>query len=80
MTAEKLPSDCLIPVMGKNKPLTVCDVLGVARTKARALVKEPDFPRPIDLGERCIRYRLSEVLEWAETRRVKANSMDKEAA
>lgn len=70
MTANSQPQDCFIPIIKAGSLLSVCGVLGIGRTKAGEIIKEPDFPQPIDLGGRCIRYRLSEVMAWAEAHRL----------
>ena len=72
MTAKNQPQDCFIPIIKAGSLLSVCGVLGIGRTKAGEIIKEPDFPQPIDLGGRCIRYRLSEVMAWAEAHRLDA--------
>lgn len=69
MTATNRPQDCFIPLIRDGSELTVCGVLSIGRTKAGELIKQPDFPKPINLGGRCLRYRLSEVLAWANSKR-----------
>ena len=61
MTANQQPQDCFIPLVRDGSVLSVCGVLCIGRTKAGELIKAPDFPKPVDLGGRCLRYRLSEV-------------------
>ena len=68
---QSLP-DCFIPIIRNDSPLSVCGVLSIGRTKAGELIKSSDFPRPVNLGGRCVRYRLSEVLAWAEAHRLDA--------
>lgn len=69
MTANQQPQDCFIPVIRDGSALSVCGVLCIGRTKAGEIIKAPDFPKPVDLGGRCLRYRLSEVMAWAESKR-----------
>lgn len=75
-----LVSDCFIPIIKAGSLLSVCGVLGIGRTKAGEIIKEPDFPQPVDLGGRCIRYRLSEVISWAEGKRASAAPSDESMA
>lgn len=81
--AAKIPSDCFIPVVRNDSPLSVCGVLSIGRTKASELIKESEtngFPKPINLGGRCLRYRLSEVLEWAASKRVDSVPSEEQGA
>lgn len=80
MTANNQPQDCFIPIIKAGSLLSVCGVLGIGRTKAGEIIKEPDFPQPVDLGGRCIRYRLSEVIAWAEGKRASAMLSDESMA
>lgn len=75
-----LVSDCFIPIIKAGSLLSVCGVLGIGRTKAGEIIKEPDFPQPVDLGGRCIRYRLSEVIVWAASKRTDAVPADSPSA
>ena len=72
MTENKQPQDCFIPLIRDGSPLSVCGVLCIGRTKAGEIIKASDFPKPVYLGGRCFRYRLSEVMEWAEAHRLDA--------
>lgn len=45
--------------------------IGFGRTKLFEMVKKNQFPQPIKFSSNCIRWRLSEVLQWVED---KANS------
>lgn len=72
MTTNQQPQDCFIPLVRDGSALSVCGVLCVGRTKAGELIKEPDFPKPVNLGGRCLRYRLSEVMAWADSKRADA--------
>ena len=67
-----LVSDYFIPIIKAGSLLSVCGVLGIGRTKAGEIIKEPDFRQPVDLVGRCIRYRLSEVIAWAASKRTDA--------
>lgn len=72
MTANSQPQDCFIPLVRDGSALSVCGVLCIGRTKAGELIKEPDFPKPVSFGGRCLRYRLSEVMAWADSKRADA--------
>lgn len=80
MTANQQPQDCFIPVIRDGSALSVCGVLCIGRTKAGEIIKAPDFPKPVDLGGRCLRYRLSEVMAWAESKREGAVPADSPSA
>ena len=67
-----LVSDYFIPIIKAGSLLSVCGVLGIGRTKAGELIKEPDFPKPVSFGGRYLRYRLSEVMAWADSKRADA--------
>ena len=66
---SQAPADCFIPIIRNDSALSVCGVLNIGRTKAGEIIKADDFPRPVNLGGRCLRYRLSEVLAWADAQR-----------
>ena len=68
--------DCFVPIYRKGSMWSVCGVLGTGATKAHEIVKEPDFPKPVDLGGRCVRYRLSEVLAWAASKRIEGKGAE----
>lgn len=73
------PADCFIPIVRNDSTLSVCGILSVGRTKAGEIIKAPDFPKPVSLGGRCVRYRLSEVLAWVESKRERtAPALDEE--
>lgn len=80
MTANQQPQDCFIPLVRDGSALSVCGVLCVGRTKAGEIIKAPDFPKPVNLGGRCLRYRLSEVMAWADSKRADAVPADSPSA
>lgn len=80
MTANPQPQDCFIPVVRDGSALSVCGVLCIGRTKAGEIIKASDFPKPVDLGGRCLRYRLSEVMAWAASKRTDAVPADSPSA
>jgi predicted DNA-binding transcriptional regulator AlpA len=45
------------------------ELLRVSKTKWDRLAKRPDFPRPIRLGTRSLRWKRTELLAWAEEKR-----------
>lgn len=69
VTVKPETFDRYIPLTKVGADMTVCSVLCIGRTKAGEIIKEPDFPKPIDLGGSCYRYKLSEVVAWAEAHR-----------
>lgn len=75
-----LVSDCFIPIIKAGSLLSVCGVLCIGRTKAGEIIKASDFPKPVDLGGRCLRYRLSEVMAWAASKRTDAVPADSPGA
>lgn len=44
---------------------TVCDLTGMGRTSVYSL---PDFPKRVVLSRRAVGWRLSEVMQWIESR------------
>lgn len=72
MTVNPQPQDCFVPLVRNGSALSVCGVLCIGRTKAGEIIKASDFPKPVDLGGRCLRYRLSEVMAWAASKRTDA--------
>lgn len=72
--------DCFIPITKKNSDKTICGVFNVGETTAHEIIKAPDFPKPVRLGSRVVRYRLSEVLAWAASKRVAGNEAEGAAA
>lgn len=50
----------------------ICAIFGISRTAIWKLTKDDTFPTGIALG-RSIRYRESEVMEWAERHRINRN-------
>lgn len=76
MTVNPQPQDCFVPLVRNGSALSVCGVLCIGRTKAGEIIKASDFPKPVDLGGRCLRYRLSEVMAWAASKRTDAVPAD----
>ena len=72
--------DCFIPITKKNSDKTICGVFNVGVTTAHEIIKAPDFPKPVRLGGRCLRYRLSEVMAWADSKRADAVPADSPSA
>jgi predicted DNA-binding transcriptional regulator AlpA len=61
-----------IPLYDKNGGMSVCTVLSLSRTKVRELAKQAaDFPQPIQYSPTCLRYKLADVLSWADAQRGK---------
>jgi predicted DNA-binding transcriptional regulator AlpA len=46
---------------------TVQAVTGLSKTTINTLVLRRDFPQPIQRGNRCARWRLSDVMTWLQT-------------
>lgn len=42
-------------------------ILGVSERKFHALRHTPGFPQPIQLGPRCLRWRVAELQTWNES-------------
>lgn len=42
-------------------------ILGLGVSTIWRLVKEERFPKPIKLGTRCLRWRMSSLEEWTKT-------------
>lgn len=45
----------------------VTELIGVSRSTLHRMVAANRFPRPIRVGLRALRWRLSEVLAWMES-------------
>lgn len=41
------------------------DLLGVSERTIHELRRRPDFPKPVELGRRCVRWHLEELRAWA---------------
>ena len=46
-----------------------CEVLGVGRTTFNNLRKCAGFPKPRKLGGTVLRWRLAELVEWADSQK-----------
>ena len=46
----------------------VAELIGVSKSTLRRMVSANEFPKPIRIGKRAIRWRKSEVLEWLASR------------
>ena len=46
----------------------VTELIGVSKSTLHRMVSANRFPRPIRVGLRAVRWRLSEVLAWMESR------------
>ena len=46
----------------------VTELIGVSRSTLHRMVSDNRFPTPIRVGLRAVRWRLSEVLVWMESR------------
>lgn len=45
-------------------------ITGLCRSSIYRLMKIGRFPRPVSIGPRAVRWRLSDVTEWVESRPV----------
>jgi prophage regulatory protein len=56
----------------ENKPLVqlseVTDIVGIGRSTVYEKMNSGEFPAPIKLGQRAVRWRTEEVIEWINTR------------
>ena len=48
--------------------LEVEKVVSLSRSAIYRLMRSGDFPEPIQVGTRAVRWRLSEIQEWLESR------------
>lgn len=66
----------------KNKRIiriaTVVDQTGIPKSSIYALIKEGEFPEPIQLSHRCVGFIESEVQDWIEEK-IAARDNDEEA-
>lgn len=59
-----------IPFFDKRGGLSVCKVLNISKTTAKNLERNlSDFPKPITFSPTCQRYKLADVLAWADGKR-----------
>lgn len=42
----------------------LCAYLGISRATVRRWMDTHDLPRPVRLGERCVRWRLEDIESW----------------
>ena len=65
----------------KNKRIiriaTVVDQTGIPKSSIYALIKEGEFPEPIQLSHRCVGFIESEVQDWIEEK-IAARDNDEE--
>ena len=44
----------------------LCAYLGISRSTIRRWMVVHNLPRPVHLGERCVRWRLADIEAWEE--------------
>ena len=44
------------------------ELLGVSRSWIYVAMRRLGFPRPLKFSDRCVRWRLDDILEWLSTR------------
>ena len=59
---EERPPDRLLRI---EEVMALC---GLSRSGVNVAMKEMNFPRPIKVGRRAVRWRLWEVLDWIDSR------------
>ena len=64
--AEMRQTPIYVPMYDKKGRLSICTIFSLSRTKAKALAKRQDFPKPIMFASNCMRYRLDEVVRWMD--------------
>lgn len=50
------------------RPRQVCHLLGISRGSLHAKVRAGEFPKPLQLGERSIGWRQSDIRAWLDQR------------
>ncbi len=54
------------------KAYSICELserLGVSESTIRRMVKRGEFPKPIQMSTRAVRWRESDVMEWLDRQR-----------
>lgn len=62
-----------------NKILRIWDVMeltGLSRSSLYQMIQIGDFPRPIELGKRCVGWVASEVEDWIQERIAKSRNQE----
>ncbi len=62
------PANNLVPL---DSYLSLSDVLGMIKVGSSTLYRWMDqgtFPRPHQLGDRCVRWTVADIKEWQDTR------------
>ena len=49
------------------------EITGLSRSSIYRLMEEGEFPRPVKVGPKAVRWRLSDILRWLESRPVAGN-------
>lgn len=48
------------------RPQTLADKLGIGLSTLYDRMKEPDFPRKVQISKNAVGFRESEIMEWME--------------
>lgn len=56
------------------RPQALADYLGIGLSTLYDRMKEPDFPRRVQISKNAVGFRESEIMEWMD-----ANTEDKDA-
>lgn len=51
-------------------------LIGLGKTSVYAMLKRGDFPRPLRVGQRSVRWRASEVRDWMDARERTTGGID----
>ena len=56
-----------VPMSAKEGP-SVCAILGLSSATVKRIAKrDPTFPRPIVVASNCYRYKIDEIIAWADS-------------
>jgi predicted DNA-binding transcriptional regulator AlpA len=57
-----------IPMSAKNGGPSVCAVLGLSPATVKRIAKrDASFPRPIVVASNCYRYKVDDIIAWADS-------------
>lgn len=62
--AARPPVDAAITAHRLLKLTEVCELAGLGRSSIYRLTAEARFPAPVRVSDRCVRWRMADVLQW----------------
>lgn len=71
VSSEQTHGGTKMELQNQKRILRLKDVMektGLSRSTIYLKIKHGDFPKPIDLGPRCIGWLESEIIQWIENK------------